>query len=72
MFKKSQSDFLFAQPSFLSGAARVLDMAGSFDRYNSSDDPDSLAIASDWYVIGGDLRAALEQEGVMDSLAEAR
>ena len=37
MEKRYRTDFLFATPSFLSGAARVLDIGGTFDSYNSSE-----------------------------------
>ncbi len=64
MSKKVQSDFLFAQPSFGSGAARVFDLWGQFDDYNRSDTPseaDAKAIASDWCVIGQDIYDAIDQ-----------
>jgi len=64
MVKRVQSDFLFAQPSFASGAARVFDLWGKFDEYNQSqtvDEADAKAIASDWLVIGQDLSDAIEQ-----------
>lgn len=64
MMKKAQSDFLFAQPSFASGAARVFDLWGQFDAYNESATPaeaDANAIASDWAVIGQDIFDAIEQ-----------
>ena len=57
---------LYAKPSFLSGAARLVDIGGVFDQYNTSDseeEADSLALASDWSVIGDDLRQAM---GEMD------
>ncbi len=31
-----QTGFLFAQPSFASGMARILDLWGQFDEYNES------------------------------------
>ena len=64
MGNKVKSDFLFAQPSFASGAARVLDLFGQFDEYNRSETPeeaDAKAIASDWIVVGQDLADAIEQ-----------
>ncbi len=64
MGKRSQSDFLFAQPSFLSGAARVLDLGGTFDQYNTSPDADTAALTSDWFVIGDDLFDVLRKEGL--------
>jgi hypothetical protein len=63
MNRKVKSDFLFAQPSFASGAARVLDLWGQFDDYNRSETPaeaDAKAIAADWLVIGQDLAEAIE------------
>ncbi len=63
MNRKVQSDFLFAQPSFASGAARLLDMWGQFDDYNRSDTPaqaDAKAIAADWLIVGQDLSDAIE------------
>jgi hypothetical protein len=64
MGNKVKSDFLFAQPSFASGAARVFDLFGQFDEYNGSETPeeaDAKAIASDWIVVGQDLADAIEQ-----------
>jgi hypothetical protein len=56
-----RSDFLFAQPSFLSGLARWLDLSGKFDFYNISPDgetADALALYSDWRAVGQELRRA--------------
>lgn len=64
MTKKVKSDFLFAQPSFASGAARVLDLWGQLDGYNISPSPaeaDAKALAADWLVVGQDIYEALEQ-----------
>lgn len=63
-FKTARTDFLFARPSFGSGVARVLDLYGTFDAYNSSTseaEADYRAIASDWCVVGRDLDEAFEQ-----------
>ncbi len=60
----SRTDFLFAMPSFSSGLARALDLFGTFDEYNTADseaEADEHAIASDWFVVGADLRGALDQ-----------
>ncbi len=65
MEKAIQTDFLFAQPSFASGAARVLDLLGVFDDYNRSETPqeaDGKAIAADWLVVGQDLCDAIQQQ----------
>ncbi len=58
-----QTGFLFATPSFVSGMARVLDLFGQFDVYNTSETPelaDSKAIYCDFRVVGQDLRHVLE------------
>ncbi len=60
----SRTDFLFATPSFSSGLARTLDLYGTFDEYNTSDseaEADERAIASDWFVVGSDLRRSLNE-----------
>ena len=51
-------DFLFASPSWLSGASRGLDLAGQFDDYNEStsgDEADAKALFADWRVVGQSL-----------------
>ncbi len=56
------SDLLYAQPSFLEGLGRLSDFSGALDWYNYStteQEADRLAIASDWYAIGDDLRSAV-------------
>jgi hypothetical protein len=57
------TDFLFATPSLLSGAARTLDLAGQFDDYNYSGSPleaDARALLCDLVVTVRDLGAATE------------
>ncbi len=64
MIKNVKTDFLFAQPSFVSGAARGLDLWGTFDAYNISEttfEADEKAIAADWLVVGQDIFDAIEQ-----------
>ena len=66
MSSKSKTDFLFAQPSFLSGVARVVDLGGTFDSYNRSANEasaDLRAICSDWAAIGEDMKKAIESQG---------
>jgi len=62
--KTVKTDFLFAQPSMASGAARVFDLWGQFNDYNRSDsasEADAKAIAADWLVVGQDIYSAIEQ-----------
>ncbi len=53
------TDFLFAQPSLLTGAARVLDLSGSFDKYNycrTGEEADVRALVGDWLAVAYALR----------------
>jgi hypothetical protein len=55
-------DFLIGTPSWLSGAARALDLAGVFDEYNDShtiEAADARAMFCDWRVIGDTLLDAM-------------
>jgi hypothetical protein len=60
-----RTDFLFASPSFLTGAGRVMDLGGALEYYNynfssSPEEADARAISSDWEVVGDDLARAVE------------
>ena len=60
---------LYAMPSWISGAARVLDIGGTLNEYNFSENPaeaDYLAIASDWAAVGLDLQAAIDSYKVQE------
>ncbi|WP_268914141.1 hypothetical protein [Lentilactobacillus sp. SPB1-3] len=57
-------DSLFAMPSFINGAARVLDLGSTMNEYNYSDstiEADQVALAGDWQAVGKDLWKALEE-----------
>lgn len=65
MGSKVKSDFLFAQPSLLSGTARLLDFEGLYDEYNISPteaQADAMAALADWLVTGNDLLEAMQQQ----------
>lgn len=50
--------YLYAPPSFLSGAARLLDFGNTYDAYNhtaTGNQADSLGLLWDWAVVGNDL-----------------
>jgi hypothetical protein len=64
MGKTVKTGFLFAQPSFLSGVARDIDLWGVLDDYNISAttlEADEKAIAADWIIVGQDISDAMEQ-----------
>lgn len=55
--------YLFAQPSFTEGMARIFDFKNTLDSYNESESPllaDMDALSSDWSMVGQDLRKAME------------
>ena len=59
-------DFLFARPTWLSGAARTLDLAGQFDEYNESlseELADTRAMFLDWRIVGEALLDAVRNFG---------
>ena len=54
--------FLYARPSFLGGAAHIMDLGDTLLVFNESVSPeqaDYFAIRSDWMAIGDDLRNAI-------------
>ncbi|MCH5462664.1 hypothetical protein HC026_09555 [Lactobacillus sp. LC28-10] len=54
---------LFAMPSLIRGAARVLDLGSTMDSYNTSDndlESDYEALKQDWMSVGADLYGALD------------
>ena len=58
-----ETDFLYARPSFLSGAGRALDLWGAFEEFNDSptaEDADAEALYSDWRMVGQNLESAAE------------
>jgi hypothetical protein len=64
MGRHDYTGLLYAQPTFTSGLARTLDVAGTFDDYNYSRTPeeaDQIALTADWYAIGADFLHALTQ-----------
>jgi hypothetical protein len=58
------SEYLFARPSFLSGAARVFDLGGTFDFYNISPSgqvANARGIWSDWLAVRRYFKDAVEE-----------
>ena len=59
-----QKYFLFANPSFIEGMARVLDLGTTLNEYNTSltpEEADHEAMASDWKAVASDLKAAMAE-----------
>lgn len=53
----SETFLLFADPSFIEGAARNIDLGYTLDEYNGSStesEADYIAIKNDWIAIGKD------------------
>jgi hypothetical protein len=62
--RKMRTDFLFMSPHPWMGFARLLDIGGTFDRYNVSstgDEADARAMYSDWRMVGEDLMFAMRE-----------
>lgn len=61
-YEMDYTTFLFANPSLLEGAARVLDLGGTLEEYNVSADgeeADRRAFLMDQRAVGSDLRKAM-------------
>lgn len=59
--KQFTSGFLFSTPSFLSGAGTVINLAGNYYKFNSSNfgtEADEMAIEHDFRMIGQDIKNA--------------
>lgn len=57
-----RTDFLFAKSSFLSGMGSILDITGTYFRFNGSSSDqiaDKVALESDFGAVGCDLREAV-------------
>lgn len=62
MKSKYVENKLFAEPSFLEGMARTLDLGNTLQKYNSSDteeEADSEALKNDWRAVGEDIRSSI-------------
>ncbi len=58
------TDFLTSTSTFVIGMGSVMNVGGNYFDHNSSSTPeeaDQIALASDWAVVGQELRAALDQ-----------
>ena len=59
---RTYSDFLYARPSFIEGAARVFDLGGTLNEYNytqTGHEADAIALWMDWAAIAQDIHDAI-------------
>ncbi len=59
----SETMILFANPSFIEGMARIMDLGATLEEYNESktgDEADYFALRNDWKAIGKDYIKAIE------------
>lgn len=57
------SSRLFAEPSFLEGMSRMLDLGATLQDYNISEteqEADTKALRSDWRAVGEDLKFSIK------------
>jgi len=62
--KRYTTGFLFSNPSFLSGAGTVMNLAGNYYEFNSSEtgfEADEKAIENDFRMIGQDIYDVIEK-----------
>lgn len=67
------SDFLYAVPNFVTGVSRILDFGSTLNTYNvsqSDEEADFKAIYSDWYMVGTDIKGAMEEYDRERAVAE--
>jgi len=63
--KSMKTDYLFARPSFVRGAASILNLRGKkiYNESSSAEEADVRAAFSDWSMIGQDIQGALNVFG---------
>ena len=55
-----KTDFLTSTSTFFTGAGSVMNLAGNYYDFNTSEDADGQALAADWKVVGQDMEKALQ------------
>jgi len=63
LYTNNFRSYLFANPSFFRGMARVLDLGGTlqiYNKYETANEADYAAILSDWQVIGNDIKISIQ------------
>jgi hypothetical protein len=62
--RRYSTDFLFSTPSLLSGAGTVINLAGNFYEFNTSErgfEADEKAIENDFRMVGQDIYEMIEK-----------
>lgn len=62
--RRYSTDFLFSTPSLLSGAGTVINLAGNFYEFNTSErgfEADEKAIENDFRMVGQDIYDMIEK-----------
>lgn len=62
--KRYSTDFLFSTPTLLSGAGTVINLAGNFYEFNTSErdfEADEKAIENDFRMVGQDIYDIIEK-----------
>ncbi len=60
------ADFLYAEPSFLEGAARIMDFGNTLQEYDTSssgEEADEKAAWMDWAAVGAAIRKSIAAFG---------
>jgi hypothetical protein len=75
MTERMPTLFLSADPTFLLGLGRVIDLFGQLDQYNLSrtgEEADARALLADWSVVGDDILEAIAEARRMIEAANAQ
>ncbi len=57
--KKTFTSFLFSDTGFVTGIASAFNVPGNFYTFNSSDNPDTIALNNDVNMIGQDINGII-------------
>ena len=56
-----RTDFLLPASSFLTGYGSIINLSGRNYKYNTSENPDQIALSLDWYMVGQDIQDTLKK-----------
>jgi hypothetical protein len=61
MNTRFKTDFLCASSTFLMGFGSVLNLQGHLYEYNCCENPDKIALANDWRMVGQDISDSMNK-----------